>query len=132
MSSANIHCIKPGHAFTKYLLYQTWPPVSVPEMRNILDLIFITEIINKSTLKTHSTEEPDLGITVFVKTMTQNRLKDISFLHCNDGSMYKESTDTFHAICPILKMFHEKFSALQNPQTQIELEQGILGWRGSL
>jgi hypothetical protein len=42
-------------------------------MKNVLDLIFITEIINKSTLKIHWTEDPALGIAVFFKTMGQNR-----------------------------------------------------------
>jgi hypothetical protein len=46
--------------------------------------------------------------------------------------MYKESTDTFHTICPILEMFHEKFSASQNPKKQIALDESMLGWMGSL
>jgi hypothetical protein len=42
-------------------------------MKNMLKLMFITEIINKLALKIHRTDNPTLGIAVFFKKWQDGR-----------------------------------------------------------
>jgi hypothetical protein len=52
-------------SFTKYSLVETWKPVTVPELKQFLGLVFVTGIIEKSDLKMYWTGDPVFETPIF-------------------------------------------------------------------
>jgi hypothetical protein len=119
--------------FMKYSLVQTWKPVTVPELKQFLGLVFVTGIIEKLDLKMYWTADPVFETPIFSKTMFRNRFESImSFLHFSDSSQYENSTDRLYKIRPILEKLSDNFSLVYTPQQKIALDEGMLAWRGRL
>jgi hypothetical protein len=53
--------------FTKYSLVQTWKPVTVPELKQFLGLVFVTGIIEKPDLKMYWTVDSVFETPIFSK-----------------------------------------------------------------
>jgi hypothetical protein len=75
--------------FTKHSQIQTLTPVTLPELKKFLGLMFVNGIISKPTLKFYWSEYPVFETPVFTKTMTRNHFESIwPFLYFNDSSKY--------------------------------------------
>jgi hypothetical protein len=121
------------HPLMKYSVVQTWKPVTMPELKQFLGLVFVTGIIEKLDLKMYWTVGPVFEIPIFSKTMFRNHFESImSLLHFSDSSQYENNTDRLYKVRPILEKLNDNFSLVYTPQQKIALDEGMLAWSGRL
>jgi hypothetical protein len=80
------------HPFMKYSLVQTWKPVTVPELKQFLRLVFVTGIIEKPDLKIYWTVDPVFETPIFFQKLHSGTISKV-FCHLSDSSQYKNNTE---------------------------------------
>jgi hypothetical protein len=63
------------HACEQTTQFQTQTPVTVPELKRFLGLMFVTQTINKPALKLCWSKDPVFKCQCFKKTIAQTTLK---------------------------------------------------------
>ncbi|KAK7893501.1 hypothetical protein WMY93_022653 [Mugilogobius chulae] len=113
---------------------QAWKPVTVPEMKKFLGLIFLTGIVKKPELEMYWSTDEVLSTPYYSKVMSRNRFQIIlRFLHFNDNNAVQaDNTDKLHKIRPVVDYLISKFKELYQPAKNISIDEGMLLWRGRL
>ena len=118
---------------TKHACSEEWKPVTVNEMKKFLGLIFVTGIVRKPKLELYWSMRGIFQTPIFPQTMPRNIFQFIQrYLHFYDNNAAGTNEDCLYKIHTILDIVVNNFRTNYVSDTEISLDEGMLGWRGRL
>jgi hypothetical protein len=118
----------------KYARSKKWRPITPPEMKNFLSLMFLTGIMKKPEFEMYWSTDEMLATPFFTTVMPRNRFELIwTYFHTVDNeSKPTECEDRLFKVRPLMELCLQRFRDLYTPALNISIDEGMLLWRGRL
>ena len=115
-----------------------WTPVTLPEIKKIIGVIFLMGVIYKPTIPMYWVTEEIYWTPAFSVIMTRTRFQLIlKILHFNDNlhpnyDPNAEDRDKLHKVRPIIDELRRSFKTVWSPERNLSVDESLVLYKGRL